>query len=601
LKSLLLLFQDILFEIEDRCHTRSALRDLKTVTKRVENEGLSFLTITLPTFAKDLEKGLEQGFVDRNLFSGFTFQAGTPQLFGGFLDLIFDRCDGRLLDNPNVDAIRGLRQLTLMFSKIKLRCAPERELNAIRKYIQCEEEVRASDRSFEAHKADFERIGAMLFSQVFTEIDREVYYGNIRPKHGSGSTADRLRGNSKYLQVEWTSRLEKTFPMSENVFHSYSAYLAKYDQLSILEPGEERPVKVVLVPKTLKTPRVIAMEPTCMQYMQQALLETIVEKLERDDILSNLISWKSQIPNQDLALLGSQFGDLATLDMSEASDRVSNQHVRSLLHRFPSFLEGVDATRSRKADVPGFGVLRLAKFASMGSALCFPFEAMVFLTVIFLGIERKLNLPLTRKTIKGLVGKVRVYGDDIIVPTDFVDSVIATLEDFGLKVNSNKSFWKGKFRESCGKDYYNGDDVSVVRLRSLFPTSRKDTSEIVSTVEFRNHLYKAGYWTAVRRLDQWIEELIPFPAVLTESQGLGRFSFLGHSEERWHPTLHHPLVKAGVIKVKLPKSDISDEGNAALTKFFLKRGDLPFADREHLVYSGRPVTIDINYRWVRPF
>jgi len=600
MKSLMLLFSKVLYDIGNQCHTSTSL-DLKKVEARVENEGLSFLTITLPTFGKDLEKGLEQGYVDRSLFQGFTWKGGLPQLFGGFLDQVFNRCDGRLLDVPSVECIHGLRQITLMWAKMQLECSPHRQRSAIQRYIECEEEVKTADVRFDTHKVAFERIGAMLFAEFFSRIDQRIYEGDIRPKHGPGSTADKLRGNSKYLQVEWTSRLEKPFPISENVFHSYSAYLAKYDSITILEPGKERPVKVVLVPKTLKTPRIIAIEPTAMQYMQQALLELIVEELDRNDTLRDLIGFQSQVPNQVLALSGSQFCELATLDMSEASDRVSNQHVRSLLHRFPSLLEGVDATRSRKADVPGHGVIRLAKFASMGSALCFPFEAIVFITVIFMGIEKALNRPLTKKDVQFLRGKVRVFGDDIIVPVDYVESVVATLEDFGLKVNRSKSFWKGKFRESCGKDYYDGHDVSIVRVRQLIPSQPKHVQEIVSTVELRNHLYRAGLWSAVKYLDDVLENLIPLPAVMPESPGLGKFSYLGYTEERWDPNLHQPLVKAAVVKVKLPKSSILDEGDAALTKWFLKRGDLPFADRDHLEYAGRPMRVDIKHRWVRPF
>jgi len=37
----------------------SDLRDLKTIRSRIKDEGFSFLTITLPTFARDL-KGLSR-------------------------------------------------------------------------------------------------------------------------------------------------------------------------------------------------------------------------------------------------------------------------------------------------------------------------------------------------------------------------------------------------------------------------------------------------------------------------------------------------------------------------------------------------------------
>jgi len=595
LKSLTILVQKALEESSAWCHTSAAM-DVKTIHGRVEDEGVSFLTITLPNFGKDLEKGLDQGFVDRSLFQGFSWKGGLPRFLGGFLDPIFDRSTGRLLPHPSIEAIHAVRQITLMCGKVELECAEWRVKSAFDKYVATEEEVKEADKNFHSDRKDqFGRIASLLFGKVLSKVDSDIYYGRIVPKHGSGSTADRIKGNQKYEQTIWTDRLEEYFPSGEYLTSSWGLFLDNSDQFTYLSPGAEIPAKVISVPKTLKTPRLIAMEPTAMQYAQQGLMESIVNAIEEDDISRQLISWKSQTPNQELASKGSSDGTLATLDLSEASDRVSNQHVRHLLRNHSHFAGAVDACRSRKADVDGHGVLRLAKFASMGSALCFPFEAIVFCTVLFIGIENELGRPVTMRDIKSLIGKVRVYGDDIIIPVEYVSSAVSELEAFGFKVNTNKSFWTGKFRESCGKDYYDGHDVSIVRVRSLLPEQQKSVPEIISTVSLRNQMYYSGYWATVKWLDDIIERLIPFPYVLPTSPALGRWSFLGYESERFHPTLHKPLVKAAVVSTKLPKSNL--EGYAALMKFFLKRGDLPIADRKHLEQAGRPVSVDIKHRW----
>jgi hypothetical protein len=336
-----------------------------------------------------------------------------------------------------------------------------------------------------------------------------------------------------------------------------------------------------------------------MQYVQQGLLEAFVSAIEADDIASWLISFGSQIPNQDLARVGSITGTLATLDLSEASDRVSNQLVRDMLANHPHLNGGVDACRSRKADVPGHGVIRLAKFASMGSALTFPIESIVFATLVLLGIELELNHRLTRKEINSFRGQVRIYGDDIIVPVRFVSSVNSVLRTFGFKVNANKSFWTGKFRESCGKDYYDGRDITVTKVRSLFPTSRRHVQELESTVSLRNHLFKAGFTTCVDYLDSIIERLIPFPIIEETSPLLGRLAYQPYVVTKVDKYLQVPLVKGVVVKRKLPDSHL--DGYGALLKFFLKRGDLPIADREHLERAGRPVSVDIVTRWRQPF
>lgn len=592
----MLLFQEVLLERGTWCRT-STSRDLKTVTARVEHEGLSFLTITLPSFGKDLEKGLDQGKVDRNLFQGFSWKGGLPRFLGGFLDLVFDRGTGLLLDVPSIEAIHAMRQITLMFGKVAVPCSPEREAAAMVSYIECEKEVRKADvRRTQREISEFLRIVSLLLAPALSSVDHSIANHKPVPKHGPGATADKLVGNRKFWQQEWTWRLEKVFPSVDYLIPSPS-YYSELDRVDFLEPGQERPVRVISVPKTLKTPRIIAIEPTCMMYTQQAVMELMVEAIEGDDFLSSFIGFTDQTPNQRMAREGSLSGDLATLDLSEASDRVSNQLVRAMVHRQPHLAEALDATRSRKADVLGHGVIRLSKFASMGSALCFPIEAMVFCSLVFLGIQDELNRPLTRKDLKSFRGQVRVYGDDIIVPVRFVHAVIRRLEDFGLLVNAGKSFWTGKFRESCGKEYYDGEDVSIVRVRHLLPSSRRDVTGVISTVSLRNQFYFSGSWDTAKWLDSRIEGLIPFPTVAVTSPVLGRHSILGHETQRQETgyTLQRPLVKGYVVREVIPHNPVSE--SAALLKWFLKRGDEPFANRDHLERSGRPKSVDIKLRW----
>jgi len=597
LKSLMSLTQEVLKDLSTWCRI-STTRDLETITRRVKDEGLSFLTITLPSFASDLQKGLDMGKVDHQLFQGFTFgRGGLPLFLGGFLDLIFDRGSGLLVDDPSVDAIFAIRQICLLHSKVALSCTPKRERKAIRGYIDCEKELKRNDAKLSTStREDFARVSRLLWADVLSRVDKDIYDGNVVPKHGPGSTADGFRGNAKFKQREWTRRLEEYFPAGEYLFPNWGHY--DYNDptsFSLLEPGNERPVKVITVPKTLKTPRIIAMEPTCMQYVQQGIMELLVDSISRSDNMGRVVGFDDQGPNQSMANRGSSDGSLATLDLSEASDRVSNQLVRLMLQNHPHLARGVDACRSRKADVPGYGVQRLAKFASMGSALTFPIEAMVFTTCIFLGIEWGLRRPLTQRDVKSLRGQVRVYGDDIVVPVDFVHYVVSALETFGFRVNTGKSYWTGKFRESCGKEYYAGHDVSVVRVRQDLPALRTDVTEIVSTVSLRNQMYHRGLWRVAAFLDQWLGRIIPFPTVLPESPVLGRVSYLGHETQKLHPTLHHPLVKGLVVSSTIPQNEIADSD--ALMKFFLKRGELPFADRNHFTHSGRPRTVGTKTRW----
>lgn len=613
MKSLTMLWQEILREEGSRCST-STTRDFDTVTRRVEKEGLSFLTITLPAFCKDFERSLDRGFVANDLFTGFRFSGGLPAFLRGFLSLIFNPASGLLLDTPSIDAVRAVRQLTLMFGKIGLPCSDARERKAMAGYVATDKMVDQLEHTLDPNDLRaFHDMAQLLFRDVFAQMDREVYEGNIVPKHGPGSTAERLFANAKFNQTEWPLRLEPLFPALENIVPN-SRYHETLESVTFLDPGAERPVRVISVPKTLKTPRIIAIEPTAMQYMQQGLLELLVPRLIADPVCGELLGFDDQVPNQELARRGSLHGDLATLDLSEASDRVSNLLVRTALSNFPHFDEAVQATRSTHADLSasGLGVIPLSKFASMGSALCFPMEAIVFTTVIFLGIQDASNKRLSRKDIQSFAGTVRVYGDDIIVPVDVVGAVIKRLEGFGFLVNASKSFWSGKFRESCGKEYYDGEDVTVVKVRTLIPSSRRNASEIISTVSMRNQFYFAGLWTTCRYLDRLLEKVLlgHYPTVGRESPVLGRHTHLDRSTrfrsyifdepvEYVSASLHCPLVKGWMQRTRIPESKLDDLG--ALLKFFLKRGGLPTADREHLERSGRPDLVDIKIGKATPF
>jgi len=603
MKSELLLWQSIAADAAMQCRT-SATRDLKKIARRFEHEGLALFTLSLPEIGKAFERALDQSQVTDELLSLTGAKSRFPVFLRNFFRLVFDRECGRLLDVPSPDAIQAIRQLTLLYSKVLVPCSDARVESAFSDYIKCEKEIQDAILvpSSEQYRA-LERICSMLFGDILCAIDEDVYRGQIVPKHGPGATADKLRGNSKYRQTEWTTRLESIFPSMEFLIPSYR-YTQSLDKLNFLDPGSERPVRVISVPKTAKTPRIIAVEPTCMQYAQQGLMEMFVEYVEHPrsgmtDYAKHMLGFTDQTPNQRMACEGSRSRESATLDLSEASDRVSVRLVQSIFMSYGHLLEAVLASRSTRADVPGYGVSSISKFASMGSALTFPVEELAFLSQIFYGIEQELNRPLTFRDIESLKARVRVYGDDIIIPVEFVSSVVKALELFGSRVNRTKSFWNGSFRESCGKEYFDGHDVTICRVRRLLPAHRADAQKILSCIALRNLLYKQGYWGSARHLDSIIEGLVPFPNVLETSSLHGRHSFLGYSEEREDPLLQRPLVKGIQPRSRIPSSPLEDEW--ALLKCLLKRGDEPYADAKHLERQGRPDTVGIKIRWACPF
>jgi hypothetical protein len=627
MKSLLHTWRVLANELASICHT-SALRDYETVAERVKHEGVSFLTITLPNFCKDFERSLEEGKVCDDTFLSFRKEkSGLPLFLGGFLRNVFDE-HGVVRDTtPELtDSLFAIRQLTRLCAKIELPCTMARQLKAVDSFVVADQETGRWDEVYHGELLkDFARVSRILFGDVLSTLDRKIAEGELVPKHGPGAVAEKLRGNAKFDLNVWPERLEAQFSYGEWGIPN-PRYHYRIDRVQFPPEGQELPSRMVLVPKTMKTPRPIAAEPSALQWMQQALARELVALLETDSLIGTtpsgdgMVGFYYQTPNQELAREGSITGSLATLDLSEASDRVSLGQIQTLLSCAPWTSDACMAVRSLRVQLPFDGrEIRLRKFASMGSALCFPMEAMAFLAAVFLGIERKLIAEgqvqhLTRRTVKRFRGSVRIYGDDIIIPVDCVSAVSEVFQEFGWKINSGKSFWTGKFRESCGGDFYDGVDVTPAYIRREFPTTRhllkaEEVSRKASLVAFRNHLYKRGLWRTAFHLDKTIRKVMKYyplvhgsaaytgPDTLDRSPLLGQMTFLSGSllGVRFDEDLQVPLTRGYVVSPQIPKSPISDEG--ALLKCLTSSSE----DEEHLLKAGRPSAVDMKLRWAKPF
>jgi hypothetical protein len=592
----------------------TAERDIKYILSRFEKEGYSFLGVTLPTFAKDVERLLAGNGGGDKLFLGFSSRKGQclPKFLSGFTSLIFFE-DGTVREDADPFAIYAVRQICLAWAKCEFPMTQIMMDSGAKRYLRTEKELRAWDASFSDETLDFVRLSQvfdLLFRDSLNRLADFIYENELQPRHGPGYTASHAIGNSKWFDLYWTSRLERLFPYQEFIRASVHHNL-DCDEPTLLSPSDEHPVRVTFVPKTIDKCRTIAMEPTSMMYMQQALAAAFIGCFDSRSSygrVSDFFNIRDQELNRSLAKQGSSEGSLATLDLSDASDRVSNQLVRALLRKYPIVLDALDATRSRKADVQG-KVIRLSKYASMGSALCFVIESMVFLAIAATAclltkqVRGHSHLPIGPDDIQALIGSVSVYGDDIILPVDAATTAVSLLERFAFKVNDRKSFWTGKFRESCGADWYDGTDISISRLRQPIPTVGSDAGSIISLVEFRNSLFqKRGLWKTAEYLDGIIESKLRFfPAVNSDtSQVLGAHTFcdpfLG-PDVYWDTRLHRHVVRGMKVKARPPINSV--DGWDALLKFFIERGSDPLP-YDGLVRSGRPTSVRLNAGWGSP-
>lgn len=598
MKSLNSLIDALLKEVGDICGT-DVERDRQEVAHRFEHEGESFLTISLPSFRKSFDLALAAGSIASVDFPGFRVRRGFPLFMGGLLRLVFDQLSGSVLSEPSADAIQGIRQVCNTCSKVFEVCDPNREAESFEGYERIEGEL--EEWWFNPRLLDeLRRTATQVFGDDLRDLDRACASGTLVPRHGPGATADRLSGNAKYDVAEWPSRLDREFPVADYLLPGYSHH-EHLAHVSMPDPEQETPVRVVSVPKTAAKARIIAMEPTAMQYAQQAVL-AIFARAFSSKRASRFISLDDQVPNQVLAHKGSIDGSVATIDLSEASDRVAVEVVNAVFGNYPNLLACLTASRSIRASLPSGRVLTLLKFASMGSATCFPVESVVFATIALNGIRKSLHRSsLRRRDLARLSRTTRVFGDDIIVPTSSVNHVMQDLVALAAKPNPNKSFWTGKFRESCGMEYYAGEDVTSVYLRRRIPVSRRDAQGVMGLVSFRNQLYQYGYWNTAWLLDSWLADLrLPMPIVEPTSQVLGRHSVaFSHEVHAQHGGLQVPLVKGPVPHSAIPRSESSDVGK--LLKCLLPGRTEPFADANHLERGGRPDLVRIKVRWAQPY
>lgn len=599
--SLLRVLHTLIKECAAQCST-DASRDVQRINERFRHEGMSFLTITLPDFCQDFFQGLEEGWVTSDLFRGWKKRLCLPAFMQGFTSLCFDARTGRRFDEPHIHAIRSVRQVGLFLKKIKLDCTEERTAKALNQYIQTDSELFGITSSVpRVLLEEYRRVARMVTGTVFHDV---IDLDEIVPHHGPGSTAEKCTGNDKYrFLCAFHDRLRPWFDESI-FFNSEESFYLSGVEIPVLSEAEESPVRVTTVPKTQKSPRIIAMEPVIMQMVQQGLKDYVVRRIETSPITGGHVNFKDQSVNRTLAQRASRSLSNATLDLSEASDRVSNDLVKILFEVNGELNDMIQSCRSTHALLPNGQKLKLNKFASMGSALCFPVEALFFFVLLILNGLRHSALPPTLRNILHVSKRYYVYGDDIICPVDEVESIFTLFATFGCKVSKTKSFFKGSFRESCGMDAYGGVDITPVYMRNSIPSRRRDVGALVSCVATANQLHSIGFTETALSLKDSVELVLgKLPSVESTCAGIG-WSFGEYvSKRRTSPNYQRLEVQTFSV-VPLKKEDTID-GYSALSKTMLlgripkKDGDEPLDSQlERTVRRG---ALTLKRRWVTPY
>lgn len=408
-------------------HLDTKPKSLSAAERR--SQRLEFYHVELPSLGKDLEHGLQGTFLLSSPF--FKRQRGSalPRFLYEFFILIFEK-DGSIREYP--EGIRDLRQLLMMFYKFEMPLDQKLVNEANQAFIDRDKEVKTTDYPWGLEQVRLNFLSLMPSDPL-----------DIRPHHSDGASAHGYNNNEKRYVKRVMYPLMDTY--GANYFFNSSLHAHNWASSSKTVVAPQRS-KTTQVPKDSRGPRTICMEPHELMFIQKGLQVKLYDHIENHSPARGYVNFTDQTVNQRLAFVGSLNRSIATIDLKDASDMVPWDLIRLLVP--PEWYVALKATRSAETLIDG-KIVALNKYAPMGSALCFPIEAMLFWAIC-----------------KTVAPQVWVYGDDIIVDIDYAHECIKALESYGLRINHSKTLIEGFFRESCGADYYKGMDITYLKCKS---------------------------------------------------------------------------------------------------------------------------------------
>lgn len=364
--------------------------------------------------------------------------------------------------------------------------------------------------------------------------DLEVLPFELKGKHGPGATNDGA----------------KTIPEKESTFVSTMQSIQILGEnpslVSTRVLSKPRKSKLKMVKKDIGNLRPITMESVPLQHAQQSLKRILYRDIDEGYAMAgNFIKFSDQKLSQKLALSGSRaHGSKGlkpdTIDLSAASDLLSVDLVCFLFSG--DLLSKLLLARTWDVQIHKGpeGTCEIGMYAGMGSATCFPVQTIVFTamailaTVVFLferdygfipedlcdTVREYLCQDIKRSAAYQHLKRIRVYGDDIIVPNDSTENLMFLLDLFGLRVNKDKSFIGDKaVREACGIFAFAGYDITPTRYRVLPYKEFADFAVYDSLRSLVNQAFCSGYLVLYRMLIRSYRELKPFKSSSDQKRG----------------------------------------------------------------------------------
>lgn len=612
--------------------------DRTSLHKCVKHRGLGFLTLTLPELGKVFDRALDDSaFSFDQVPRGIPLKGGRPLLFGEILARVFDD-SGKLLSEPCIDAIFFYRQLCFAAKKLKVDCSIDRLKGSVNEFFQIERELPKpypdtwesdfpiwkprlghplgipsgssgtllSNDPIATSEFDWSAL-RQLCRRVVSQLGTPDWW-QLRPKHGPGAVSESREFEVKYDFPTWPRKLERWFPF--DWFGSGQLYPDHFPK------DDEPPSRLLAVPKSAKGPRLICAEPIAHQWMQQGILRWLEDRMH-STVLGRGIRLRSQEFSRERALKASLDRSLCTIDLSSASDRLSCRLVEYIFQG-SEILDGLHAVRTRyvrqEINEECDSHLILRKFSTQGSGVTFPIQSIVFMILSVFALRTVEGRARCWKDWERDFSRVTVFGDDIITPNIAYETTTQLLAECGLKVNIDKSYSKGFFRESCGMDAYKGHDVTPAYILQTYAGTPERTASFFSVV---NNFHTRGLWYTAKKLESYIPKdiLSRTPVLVVDNKNLlspniGWREYLGRSgclalrsyvgtelntlPMRMNSYLHRPEYKTYSILQKEKRKFGRD--TARLSQFFFE-DPVPGIPWE----PGQPgrVKLSTRFTWVQ--
>lgn len=442
---------------------RDFSRDYDYIQRRVKHEGLEFLTVALPKLGKWYDMVLAQkGCPIIDGFKPYDETGTHPAFLRWYWFVIHEHS---LAPFARAAIVRLFRTLLYLFYKLEIPPSEEALERALLKWKRNEQFLQEFDYPEYYSKVLVRLRDKIAF--VIRESDQPFRCNN--PKHGPGAVAERESSDEKWNNHVYIRSLHTVYPrydifrlagrISPQMIPHIQAFFPKKEVDTIATS------RLLFVPKDSRGPRTISCEPKELMFVQQGVCGSLMDIIHRRT--GGQVNFLDQTVNAKLALASSRLGCYATVDMEDASDRVSWLLVKLL---FPEWaLKYLAATRSERTLLPTGEIFQHVKYAPMGSALCFPIESLIFWAIAQVACEDAVvdnpHGAFSLASDRSAIDEVRVYGDDVVMPSLAVPQFAELCSLLALKVNIDKTFTSGPFRESCGTDAYDGHVVTPIKIK----------------------------------------------------------------------------------------------------------------------------------------